>query len=88
MCKANLELLTNFIKGHINEKKSLDEWRLMINVLIPSNRRLTTNELAFAIRVLKNKNLIEVQKTTNYYLFESVQSHPIAIDPVPLIQSF
>jgi hypothetical protein len=88
MCKADLEFLIEFLRDHLNEERPLDEWKTLFNNLLTSRQRLTLNEMAFAIRVLKYRNMVEVNKVNHSYLFQSVQPAQISTAPVVLAQNY
>jgi len=74
VCKANLDKLTNYIDMHLNERRLLSEWYEEINSLRVNGRRLTQRELAFAFRLIKNKNLFNVIREERNYCFVSNES--------------
>ena len=70
MCKANLEKLSSFISFHLNEPRTIAEWRHEFNDFQNNNTmRLTDKEIAFAFRLLRDKGKFGVDKKSNLYCF-------------------
>ena len=78
MCKADIEALINFLLFNITSSKSLSEWRQCYNSNLPKNQKLSIRELAFAFRIIKGRNLLQVNQQATYYSFESYQAHQLS----------
>jgi translation elongation factor EF-1beta len=86
MCKADLDCLLYYIINNTDKKKTLDEIRMEFNSKVNQNKKLTTNEIAFGIRVLRMKNIIKVERPNQDYLFCQVPS--VSMFPELTVQTF
>ena len=77
MCKANLNQLTRFIQRNLDKPRSLYEWKDDFNQFLPTNRRLSSRELAFAFKVINQKNILNVEKDSTYYSFSEFLEVPV-----------
>jgi len=69
MCKADLGKVVIYLKQHKGEPKLLSQWYSEINDTLTRGRRLTPRELAFAFRVIKKKELMNVSRESCFYCF-------------------
>lgn len=69
MCKADLNRLVGYLKEHLDESKLFSEWYVEVNQFLPRGRRLSSGELAFAFRLIRKKNLLEVEQRNKLYCF-------------------
>jgi len=70
MCRANLNCLVGFITTYLDQPKLLSVWKEEYNNNPLTKKRLTNRELAFAFRVIKSKEIFNVERPNpNSYLF-------------------
>lgn len=83
MCKANLVQLVQYVKGHTGEYR-IEDLRAEFNNNLPSTRKLTTREFAFALRVLKKKGF-NIKHDSALYVLGSSQPQLVSRIENPLL---
>lgn len=76
MCVHNrLELVSYYLRDHLNEPKPLSLWYNEINNSLTKNRRLTLSEMAFLFSYIRRKGLLRhdaefiVERKSKDYVF-------------------